>query len=103
MTPADILLATATRFGLTPAQLQGKDRHKSITLARHCALYLCRSLTDMSFPELGREFGNRDHTTVMSACRRIGRLRETDPRVAEHLRAIVEMVSEEPRYRVEVA
>jgi len=39
--------------------------------ARHIAMYLCRELTDLSLPKIGREFGGRDHTTVMSADKKI--------------------------------
>ena len=42
-------------------------------------MYLCRQRLKCSFPELGRAFGNRDHTTVMSAVRRVEALRDTRP------------------------
>jgi chromosomal replication initiator protein len=51
-------------------------------------MYLCRQRLKCSFPELGRAFGNRDHTTVMSAVRRVEELRAKDPQVNAHLEAI---------------
>jgi chromosomal replication initiator protein len=85
---ADIQRAVCNHFRLTNAELLSKDRHKSVAFARQVAMYLCRQRLRSSFPELGRAFGNRDHTTVMSAVRRVEVLRQKDPQVAAHLEAI---------------
>ncbi len=85
---ADIQRAVCNHFRLTNAELLSKDRHKSVAFARQVAMYLCRQRLKSSFPELGRAFGNRDHTTVMSAVRRVEVLRQKDPQVAAHLEAI---------------
>jgi chromosomal replication initiator protein len=45
---------------------------------RQIAMYLCRELTDASFPEIGRLFGGKDHTTIMHACRQIVKAKESD-------------------------
>jgi chromosomal replication initiator protein len=84
----DIQRAVCGHFRLTNADLLSKDRHRSVAFARQVAMYLCRQRLKCSFPELGRAFGNRDHTTVMSAVRRMEALRNTDPQVAAHLEAI---------------
>jgi chromosomal replication initiator protein len=84
----DIQRAVCGHFRLTNADLLSKDRHRSVAFARQVAMYLCRQRLKCSFPELGRAFGNRDHTTVMSAVRRMESLRSTDPQVAAHLEAI---------------
>ncbi|MBW2527236.1 MAG: chromosomal replication initiator protein DnaA, partial [Deltaproteobacteria bacterium] len=70
------------------SDLTSKDRHKSVAFARHVAMFLCKQRLKCSFPELGRAFGNRDHTTVMSAVRKIESQREDDPQVRAHLEAI---------------
>ncbi|HEX9296473.1 MAG TPA: helix-turn-helix domain-containing protein, partial [Polyangiaceae bacterium] len=75
-------------FHLRSNDLLSKDRHKSVAFARHVAMYLCKSRLKCSFPELGRAFGNRDHTTVMSAVRKIESQRDRDPEVRAHLEAI---------------
>jgi len=85
---ADIQRAVCGHFRLSNSELLSKDRHKSVAFARQVAMYLCRQRLKCSFPELGRAFGNRDHTTVISAVRRVEALRSTDPRVAAHLEAI---------------
>ena len=84
----DIQRIVCHHFKLRSADLVSKDRHKSIAFARHVAMYLCKQRLKCSFPELGRAFGNRDHTTVMSAVRKVDALRTSDPEVRAHLDAI---------------
>ncbi len=88
MSVEDIQRAVCGHFRLSNAELLSKDRHKSVAFARQVAMYLCRQRLKCSFPELGRAFGNRDHTTVMSAVRRVEQLRQRDPQVNAHLEAI---------------
>jgi chromosomal replication initiator protein len=89
----DIQRAVCSHFSLSNTELISKDRHKSVAFARQVAMYLCRQRLKCSFPELGRAFGNRDHTTVMSACRRVESLRKQDPQVDAHLAAIEEKLA----------
>lgn len=84
----DIQRAVCQHFHLRTSDLTSKDRHKTVAFARHVAMYLCKQRLKCSFPELGRAFGNRDHTTVMSAVRKIEAQREDDPNVRAHLEAI---------------
>lgn len=88
MSVEDIQRAVCGHFRLSNSELLSKDRHKSVAFARQVAMYLCRQRLKCSFPELGRAFGNRDHTTVMSAVRRVEALRQRDPQVNAHLEAI---------------
>ncbi|GGO95026.1 chromosomal replication initiator protein DnaA [Actinomyces gaoshouyii] len=66
-----IMAQTADYFGITVDDLCSANRSRLIVHARHIAMYLCRELTDLSLPKIGREFGGRDHTTVMSADKKI--------------------------------
>jgi chromosomal replication initiator protein len=91
----DIQRAVCSHFSFSNAELLSKDRHKSLAFARQVAMYLCRQRLKCSFPELGRAFGNRDHTTVMSACRRVESLRKQDPEVNAHLQAIEHKLASE--------
>jgi chromosomal replication initiator protein len=91
----DIQRAVCGHFSFSNAELLSKDRHKSVAFARQVAMYLCRQRLKCSFPELGRAFGNRDHTTVMSACRRVESLRKQDPQVNAHLQAIENKLASE--------
>ena len=66
-------------YGLSKQQIQSAARTKNIGNARHIAMYLCRILIDAPYQEIGREFGGRDHSTVMSACEKVEKLIKTDP------------------------
>jgi chromosomal replication initiator protein len=88
MSVEDIQRAVCHHFHLRSIDLTSKDRHKSIAFARHVAMYLCKQRLKVSFPEIGRAFGNRDHTTVMSAVRKIESQRDTDPHVRAHIEAL---------------
>ena len=83
----DIQRAVCHHFHLKSSDLLSKDRHKSKAFARHVAMYLCKQRLAVSFPELGRAFG-KDHTTVMSAVRKVESLRDSSPEVRAHLEAI---------------
>ncbi len=84
----DVQRVVCHHFKLKSSDLLSKDRHKSIAFARHVAMYLCRERLKCSLPELGRAFGNRDHTTVMSAVRKVKTLRESNPEVRAHIEAL---------------
>jgi chromosomal replication initiator protein len=84
----DIQRVVCHHFKLRSIDLISKDRHKSIAFARHVAMYLCKQRLKSSFPELGRAFGNRDHTTVISAVRKVDVLRGADPEVRAHIEAL---------------
>ncbi|HEY6460100.1 MAG TPA: chromosomal replication initiator protein DnaA [Polyangiaceae bacterium] len=84
----DIQRIVCHHFKLRSTDLLSKDRHKSIAFARHVAMYLCKQRLKCSFPELGRAFGNRDHTTVISAVRKVEALRTSDPEVRAHIEAL---------------
>lgn len=71
ITAALIIGQTADYFGITIEDLSSANRSRTIVTARHIAMYLCREMTDLSLPKIGREFGGRDHTTVMSADKKV--------------------------------
>lgn len=60
-------------YQLKREEIVGRGRTKRVVTPRKVAMYLARSLTEMSFPELGRFFDNRDHSTIIDACKSIGR------------------------------
>jgi chromosomal replication initiator protein len=67
-----ILDATARMFGFTLDELCGPNRRRPLVTARQIAMYVMRELTDFSYPAIAREFGGRDHTTVIHAVEKIG-------------------------------
>ena len=68
---ASIQKAVADFYGITIEVLKGKRRSANISYPRMIAMYLCRNLTDQSFPRIGLEFGGRDHSTVIHAVDKI--------------------------------
>ncbi|HEX5090072.1 MAG TPA: chromosomal replication initiator protein DnaA [Nocardioides sp.] len=82
-----IIAQTAAYFGVSIDELCGPSRGRHLVMARQIAMYLCRELTGLSLPKIGAQFGNRDHTTVMYADRKINQL------LAER-RAVFNQVSE---------
>ena len=66
------------RFGVSRDELCGDKRSQNIVYPRQVAMYLSRELTDSSLPKIGREFGGRDHTTVIHATSKIARLMRED-------------------------
>lgn len=71
ITVARIQGRVASHFGFKAAVLRGPRRFEQLTRARAVAMYMTRELTDLSFPEIGRAFGGKHHTTVMYAHRRV--------------------------------
>ncbi len=63
----------AEHFQISPEDLKSKKRSANISFPRQIAMYLCRKLTDESFPKIGIEFGGKDHSTVMHSCDKIER------------------------------
>jgi len=84
----DVVRAVCHHFNLRSSDLLGKDRHRSVAQARHVAIYLCRQRLKCSYPELGRHFGHRDHTSVMHAVKKVEALKATDADLRGHLDAI---------------
>jgi chromosomal replication initiator protein len=66
------------RFSITPDELVSERRSQNIVYPRQVAMYLSRELTDSSLPKIGKEFGGRDHTTVIHATSKIQRLIRED-------------------------
>jgi chromosomal replication initiator protein len=73
--------AVSDRFGIPLTELCGDKRSQNIVYPRQVAMYLSRELTDSSLPKIGKEFGGRDHTTVIHATSKIARLIKEDPSV----------------------
>ena len=73
----------AEHFDVRVADMTSKRRPASIAFPRQVAMYLAKQLTTLSLPQIGKRFGNRDHTTVMHAVRKIEELKISDLSIAE--------------------
>jgi len=68
----------AEYFKIKVSDMHSKRRNRNVARPRQVAMALAKDLTQMSLPEIGEAFGNRDHTTVLHACRTIATLRKQD-------------------------
>ena len=89
ITIGSIQKAVSDYFGLRVSQLISKRRFRSFVRPRQIAMALARELTSFSFPEIGAAFGDRDHTTVLHACRQVERLRKTDNQIETDYRNLL--------------
>lgn len=77
----DIMEAVARQYGLHADDLASDKRHPRLVLARQIAMYVCRRNLGLSYPELGRAFGGRDHSTVIHAVKKIEKMLVNDKNV----------------------
>lgn len=71
----DLIQRTVARhYNLKVADLKSKNNSRMIAVPRQVAMYLCKTMTKASLPEIGREFGNKHHTTVLHSINKIGQL-----------------------------
>lgn len=92
ITVSMILDATVDQFGFSLEELTGKSRRRPLVIARQMAMYVTRQMTDLSFPLIAREFGGRDHTTVMHACDKISALMKERSQIYNHVMALEKAV-----------
>ncbi|MDQ6836860.1 MAG: chromosomal replication initiation protein DnaA, partial [Actinomycetota bacterium] len=90
LTPRMILDTTAEMFGMTIEDLPGKSRSRPLVTARQISMYVFRQMTDFSYPAIGREFGGRDHTTVIHAVDKIGTLMKQRRAIFDQVTALMQ-------------
>ena len=66
-----IMQTVADYYSITVSDLTSTTRRREITVPRQIAMYLTREMTNLSLPQIGQVFGNRDHTTIMHGCEKI--------------------------------
>ncbi len=86
--PDIIIRETAKYYNLREEDLRGQNRSKKTAMARQVSMYLIRTLTNMSLPDIGREYEGRNHSTVLSSIRKIEELMKKDPYMAGYIRDI---------------
>jgi len=84
----------AEDFGLTLEQIKSKNNSRNIAVPRQVAMYLCKKLLGNSYPEIGREFGNKHHTTVMHSVEKIDLLCKTDRDLHNRINGLIEAVEQ---------
>ena len=86
--------AAADIFGVTKAELEGPRKFQALVYPRHLAMYLCRELTDKSYPVIASQFGKRDHTSVIYAIQRTNTYLLERPETALHLEQLRQRIHE---------
>ena len=92
ITPQLILDEASEQFGFTVDDLQSKHRQRPLVTARQIAMYVMRELTELSYPNIAREFGGRDHTTVIHAVEKIGALMSKDRQIYDQVTRLMKAV-----------
>ena len=88
----DIKKAVATKFNIKVTDIISKRRTKNLSFPRHIAMYLCRKHTTASYPDIGEEFGGRDHSSVIHAANVVSSKIKTDSEVKELILDIEEIL-----------
>jgi chromosomal replication initiator protein len=96
--PVDIINHTADYFKLTVDDLYGSSRSQAVATARQIAMYLCREMTSLSLPKIGQLFGNRDHTTVMYANKKISELMKERRSIYNQVTELTSRIKQNQRY-----
>lgn len=92
-TPEVIIEETARYYQLTADDLRGQRRSKNTAMARQVSMYLMRNLTNLSLKDIGAEYGDRNHATVLSSIRKVEDLLKSDPNMAGTVRDITSNIN----------
>jgi chromosomal replication initiator protein len=88
---------TAKAYGITKQDLESACRKRQYAQPRQYAMYLSRHLTKCSYPQIGRMFGDRDHTTVLFAYRKVSGIIKANEAMAEEMRQLEQRILADPR------
>src|SRR5580693_9314988 len=93
ITIESIQRAVAEQFGMRVSDLKQKNNSRQVVVPRQIAMYLAKQMTEASLPEIGRQFGNKHHTTVMHSIAKIDELRRADKDLHRTLNKLQEMLN----------
>lgn len=92
ITPQLILEATAKKYDFTVEELKARNRHRPLVTARQVGMYLFRELTELSYPQIAKEFGGRDHTTVIHAYDKISSLMGERQAIYDDVQSLIQTI-----------
>lgn len=92
--PEQIMKLVSQQFRITMNDLRGDKKIRELSMPRQLAMYLTRKYSNLSLPDIGTLFGGKNHTTVLHAVRRIGKLQDSDPLLRESLAKIESQIEE---------
>ncbi len=92
-TPEVIITETSRYFGIDEAEIRGQRRSKNTAMARQTAMYLMRTLTNLSLVDIGEQFDHRNHSTVLNSTRKVEELMHSDPEMSATIRDITSNIN----------
>jgi chromosomal replication initiator protein len=87
---ADVIKFVARHYGLKVSEIKSKSNQKQIAFPRQVAMWMCKRLTELSYPDIGRQFNDKHHSTVMYSVEKIDKLREGDAEFAQTLERMLQ-------------
>lgn len=91
--PSDIIKFVARHYGLKVSEIKSRNNSKHIAFPRQVAMYLCKKLTELSYPDIGKQFNDKHHSTVMYSVEKIEKLRSKESEIDRTLRSLSEHFS----------
>ncbi len=88
----NIQKTVADYYKIKVSEMYSKKRSRAVARPRQVAMALAKELTQLSLPEIGSNFGGRDHTTVLHACRQIAKLRESSPEIGHDVTFLLQVL-----------
>ena len=92
-TAAEIIRTVAHHYGLKVSEIKSKNNSKQIAFPRQVAMFLCKRLTNLSFPEIGKQFNDKHHSTVMYSVDKIEKMRTSDSDLERTLERLQKQLS----------
>ncbi len=92
LTPIMILEATSSMFNFSIDDIRGKSRRRPLVTSRQISMYVFRELTDLSYPAIAREFGGRDHTTVIYAVEKVRALMKERRQIYDQVTELIQSI-----------
>ncbi len=93
ITPQDVLKVVSTFYDISLDKIKSDSRRKDLVKVRQITMYILRELVKLSYPAIGEAFNNKDHTTVMHACKKIEEEKQKDSVLNSEIEAIIEKLS----------
>lgn len=88
----EIQKKVATQYGIKLSDMFSSKRSRQVALPRQIAMYLCKKLTTMSLPEIGKNFGGKDHSTVLHAVKKIQDAMDSDVELSEDVKLLTKIL-----------
>ncbi len=93
VTAAEIIKFIARHYGLKVSEIKSRNNSKHIAFPRQVAMYLCKQLTNLSYPDIGKQFNDKHHSTVMHSVKKISLLRTQEAEIDRTIQGFVDHFS----------